>query len=359
MPRRLPLHLGIFAVMALSNAIVPILPSYGEGPFFQSAIYAGYFLGAFVTVIPAGMLSDRIGRLPVIRAGLLLTLFSGVLILAFPSPFTVLGARALEGVGAGLFVAAAMALVNSQPDHESLAGIFMGALNAGLVVGLLVTGSIDRAMGMETGGILLFTLLSTIPLALTILLREDATLRRPEAAFPRLIRDYVWLFLSAVILVGMTGAVTAIYPGFTGGEPAALATALALMHLATIGAVVLASRLHLPPVPTLQAASLAMVAGVLAVMASPLGFLAVGAIAGVVMIAQMAFLGSTGLRQGRVMGLYNASSYLGMTMLPAFAGVMAEYLSFTAAFLAVAALNLVVAGTIGRCACRLPQSQKN
>jgi hypothetical protein len=34
---------------------------------------------------------------------------------------------------------------------------------------------------------------------------------------------------------------------------------------------------------------------------------------------------------------------------------MAEYLSFAAAFLAVAALNLVVAGTIGRCACRLPQ----
>ncbi|MDD1658545.1 MAG: MFS transporter [Methanomicrobiales archaeon] len=359
MPRRFPLHLGIFAVMALSNAIVPILPSYGTGPFFQSAIYAAYFLGAFATVIPAGMLSDRVGRLPVIRAGLLLTLLAGVLILAFPSPFSVLGARVLEGVGAGLFVAAGMALVNSQPDHESLSGIFMGALNAGLVVGLLATGSIDRAMDRETGGILLFTILSAAPLLFTIILVEDATLRRPEAAFPQLIRDYVWLFLSAVILVGMTGAVTAIYPGFTGGDPAALATALALMHLATIGAVVVASRLHLPPVPTLQAASLAMVAGILAVMASPLAFLAVGAIAGVVMIAQMAFLGATGFRQGRVMGLYNASSYLGMTILPALAGITAEHLSFTAAFLAVAALNLVVTGTIGRCACRLPQSQKN
>ena len=357
MPRRLPLHLGIFAVMALSNAIVPILPSYGTGPLFQSAIYAAYFLGAFVTVIPAGVLSDRVGRVPVIRAGLLLTFISGVLILAFPAPLTVLGARVLEGVGAGLFVASAMALVNSPPDHESLSGIFMGALSMGLVVGLLATGSIDQAMGMGTGGILLFTILTAVPLVLTVLLREDATLQRPEAAFPQLIREYVWLYLSAVVLVGMTGAVTAIYPGFTGGEPAALATALALMHLATIGAVVLASRLHLPPVPTLRAASIAMVAGVLLVMASPLGFLAVGAIAGVVMIAQMAFLGVTGLRQGRVMGLYNAASYLGMTMLPALAGVTAEHLSFTAAFLAVAALNLLVAGTIGRCECRLPQAQ--
>jgi len=345
--------------MALSNAIVPILPSYGEGPFFQSGIYAAYFLGAFATVIPAGMLSDRVGRLPVIRAGLFLTLIAGMLILAFPSPFTVLGARALEGVGAGLFVAAAMALVNSQPDHESLSGIFMGALNAGLVAGLLATGSIDRAMGMETGGILLFTILSAVFLLSTLLLREDATLRRPEAAFPQLIRDYVWLFLSAVILVGMTGAVTAIYPGYTGGEPAALATALALMNLATIGAVIVASRLHLPPVPTLRVAAIAMVAGVLLVMASPLGFLAVGAIAGVVMIAQLAYLGATGLRQGRVMGLYNAASYLGMTMLPALAGLTAERVSFTAAFLLLSAFSLVVAGTIGRCECRLPQSQKN
>jgi MFS family permease len=359
MPRRLPLHLGIFTVMALSNAIVPVLPSYGTGPFIQSAIYAAYFLGAFATVIPAGMLSDRVGRLPVIRAGLLLTLLSGILLLAFPSPTTVLAARVLEGVGAGLFVAAAMALVNSQPDHESLSGIFMGALNAGLVVGLLATGSIDQAMQMETGGILLFTILSAVPLLATVILVEDTTLRRPEASFPHLIGDYVWLFLSAVILVGMTGALTAIYPGFAGGEPATLATAIAMMHLATIGAVVVASRLHLPPVPTLRAAAIAMVAGVLLVMATPLGFLMVGAIAGVVMIAQMAFLGSTGLRQGRVMGLYTASSYLGMTMLPALAGALAEHISFSAAFLAVAALNLVVAGTIGRCECRLPQSGKS
>jgi len=359
MPRRLPLHLGVFAVMALSNAIVPILPSYGTGPFLQAAVYAAYFLGAFATVIPAGAHSDRIGRIPVVRAGLVLTLLSGILILLFPSPLAVLSARALEGVGAGLFIAAAMALVNSQPDHEALSGIFMGSLNAGLVVGLLATGSIDQAMGTETGGILLFSVLSAVPLLLTVILREDTTLRRPEAPFPQLLTDYQWLFLSAVILVGMTGALTAIYPGYRGGEPVDLATALALMNLATIGAVLVASRLHLPPVPTLRAAAVAMVAGVLAVMATPLAFLAVGAIAGVVMIAQMAYLGSTGLRQGRVMGLYNASSYLGMTMLPALAGLLAESLSFSAAFLAMAALNLVVAATIGRCECRLPAPQKS
>ena len=359
MLRRIPLHLGVFAVMALSNAIVPILPSYGTSPFLQASIYAAYFLGAFATVIPAGALSDRIGRVPVVRAGLLLTLLSGILILAYPSPSTVLAARALEGVAAGLFVAAAMALVNSQPDREGLSGIFMGSLNAGLVVGLLATGSIDRAMGMETGGIFLFTLLSAVPLVLTVFLVEDTTLRRPEAPFVQLLGDYTWLFFSAVILVGMTGALSAIYPGYRGGEPVTLATALALMNLATIGAVLVASRLHLPPVPTLKAASLAMVAGVLAVMVSPLGFLAVGAIAGVVMIAQMAYLGSTGLRQGRVMGLYNASSYLGMTVLPALAGVLAEQISFTAAFLAVAGLNLAVTATIGRCECRLPAVQKN
>ena len=54
---RLPLYLGIFGVMALSNAIVPVLPSFAQGPALQSSIYALYFLGAFVTVISIGWLA--------------------------------------------------------------------------------------------------------------------------------------------------------------------------------------------------------------------------------------------------------------------------------------------------------------
>ena len=40
--------------MALSNAIVPVLPSYAEGSALQGVIYSAYFLGAFVTTFLAG-----------------------------------------------------------------------------------------------------------------------------------------------------------------------------------------------------------------------------------------------------------------------------------------------------------------
>jgi MFS family permease len=48
---------GSFFVMALSNAIVPVLPVYTGSSSLQGAIYAAYFLGAFLSTLPAGIFS--------------------------------------------------------------------------------------------------------------------------------------------------------------------------------------------------------------------------------------------------------------------------------------------------------------
>ncbi|MDP2797635.1 MAG: MFS transporter, partial [Methanoregula sp.] len=117
MRTRFTLFFGVFAVMALSNAIVPVLPSFAESSSLQGAIYAAYFLGAFVSTLPAGMLSDRIGHVPLIRLGLIITVISGISLSIIGSPFLVLAIRFIEGVGAGCFVAAAMSFVNSVPEH--------------------------------------------------------------------------------------------------------------------------------------------------------------------------------------------------------------------------------------------------
>ncbi len=144
MKTRLTIFLGVFAVMALSNAIVPVLPSYADSSSLQGAIYAAYFLGAFISTLPAGILSDRIGRVPLIRLGLIITVISGILLSCISSPFPVLGIRFLEGIGAGCFVAAAMSFVNSVPEHEKMSGYFMALLNAGLVFGLIAAGLAGR-----------------------------------------------------------------------------------------------------------------------------------------------------------------------------------------------------------------------
>ncbi len=309
MRERLPIYLGIFGVMALSNAIVPVLPAFGAGPALQGAIYSAYFLGAFLTVVPGGLLSDRVGRIPVIRAGLLITVASGLLILAVRDPLLVLGARGLEGLGAGLFVASAMSWMNSRADHEYISGEFMAILNLGLLLGLLGSGIIVQALGDGRAGILAFTLVSIVPAVLALFVRESLPGSGPTMVRPGLAGGAFWVYLSAVILVGATGAVTALYPSFTGRNPESLGIIIATMNLATIIAVLGASRLHLPPILTIRTASLLLAAAVLIVPFTPAGFALVGALLGFIMIAQLAYLAGTNLSQGKVMGSYNAASY--------------------------------------------------
>lgn len=356
------LYSGIFMVMALSNAIVPILPFYAEGTALQGAVYAAYFFGALITVLPAGIVSDRLGQRIFVQAGLLLTLSSGVLILLSTSPVGVLAARLLEGVGAGLFVPAAMSWVNSQPEHRRTSGAFMAALNLGLVVGLLGTGWTGTIAGMPevTGGIWLFTILTSAPLVLSVVIRDVRITNRAQTMAGSEVARYLWLFVSVVVLLGATGLVSSLYPEYTGAPQSLLSVQIALMHLATVVTVYLSAGMRLQPVPAIRASALSMAVSVLACYFSPLGFVLVGAVAGIAINAQLAFLAETGAPQGAVMGVFNVSSYCGMSLIPFLGGVLVELSgrNFLAAFAATSLFCILVAGTIGRCSCRLPLEQQ-
>jgi MFS family permease len=351
MRERVPILLGVFSVMALSNAIVPVLPSFAASATWQSAIYAAYFLGAFLFVLPAGIASDRIGQTSLIQAGLVLTLASGFAMAFAPSAWIVIAARGLEGVGAGLFIASAMSFVNSRPDHARFSGFFMAALNLGLLLGLLVSGAIANLYG-PIQGIIVFTGMAAIPFALSAFLPKGIPPQQARHNILAVGATYLWLYLSSVVLIGATGVVTALYPGYSGLEPAVIGLDIAWMNLATIVAVLIASRLVLPPLPTLRATAVLMAVAVLICAVHPIGFVAVGTIAGVVMIAQMAYLAGTGQSQGILMGFFNAASYAGMSALPFAAGVIADTAGYFTAFAAAAVLAALMALTIGRCPCR-------
>lgn len=342
MKQRLPLLLGVFVVMALSNSIIPILTDFAEGAAFQSAIFSAYFLGAFVTVLPAGIISDRIGKVPLIRTGLALTLVSGLLMVGSMHPAVSFGARLLEGIGAGLFVPSAMSWLNLQKDHTKMSGNFMAALNLGLVFGLLGTGWFAAQTGVSLGGAGLFTVLAAVSLALTIYVREPECADVIRTGIITVVRRYLWLFISCVVLVGVTGVVTTLYPEFTGGEPQVLALQIAGMNIATIVAVMLASRSHLEPIRTIRVSALVIAVSIALSYITPLGLILTGAAVGFVIIAQMTFLAETKVQQGVMMGLFNASSYAGMTLLPPAAGVIAEVIDFRAAFLLTAIISALM-----------------
>jgi MFS family permease len=353
----LSICLGVFSVMALSNAIVPVLPTYAPGPFVQGGIYSAYFLGAFFMTLPAGLMSDRYGRVKVMHSGLLVTLISGAILFVVSAPLVVIGARLLEGLGAGLFIAASMAYINSLPDHERMSGYFMASLNTGLVLGLILGGFFARYIMIPAAGIALFTILSLLPAVLCTFLAEPPNPRADEdirKLVKTLVTDHRWLWYSAIVLIGITGVIPSLYPEFSDIAPDQAGLWIASMSVATIVAVLVVSHMKLPPVPTIRIAALFMAVGVILSFYAPAGFLVIGALAGVVMIAQMAFLAEASDHQGAAMGLFSTTSYLGMSLLPFLAGFIAETTTFFLAFCATACAAVSVSLTIGRCACRLP-----
>jgi len=358
MRTRFTLFFGIFSVMALSNAIVPVLPSFADSSSLQGAIYAAYFLGAFISTLPAGMLSDRVGRVPLIRLGLIITVISGFSLSVIGSPFLVLAIRFIEGVGAGCFVSAAMSYVNSIPEHEKMSGYFMALLNAGLVAGLIAAGWLGGFFQQPALGIIFFSGCAIIPAVTGFFIRESpfTVQKRGSLVLLPLVKEYRYLLYSSVILIGITGVVVSLYPKFSGVSSHTVGIWIALMSVSTIIAVLIASRTSLPPVQTIRLCAVMMVFGVLISYYTPMGFIVIGAIAGVVMIAQMAYLADIKEHQGIAMGLFSTTSYLGMTALPFISGLIADYSGFFIAFCATAFCAVTVALTIDQCACRKPVS---
>ena len=354
--------LGVFALMALSNAIVPVLPAFAPGAAWEGAVYAAYFLGAFLSTLPGGILSDRYGRAPIIRAGLVLTTISGVLLFTLSGPLPVFVLRLIEGLGAGFFIAAGMSYVNSQPDHTRLSGYYLAVLNIGLVAGLAISGWLATWSGKPSSGIGVFTALSLAALVAGLILREDPVLS-PRAVTPGpgsreaagLIITHSRLWYSAIVLVGITGVVSSLYPGFSKEPADVLGVWIAAMSTATIVTVLVVSRFPLPARKAIRWSAVIMAGGVLLSFVSPVGFVVLGALAGVVMLAQMTVLAGEQNRQGLVMGMFSTASYLGMTILPFIAGVIAAYAGYFSAFVVTALFGVTVALSI--CGWHCPPSQ--
>ena len=349
MDERCALFAGIFSVMALSNAIVPVLTRYAPDSLWEGAIYAAYFFGAFVTTLPAGILSDRYGKVPVIRVGLVITAISGCLLALISAPVPVILLRFLEGAGAGFFVAAAMAHVNSLPDHARMSGVFMAILNAGLVVGLILSGWLAVHFSFPASGIIVFSVITIVATIASLTISTPRFISPiPNArVFVPLLHDYRWLWYSSIILVGITGVMISLYPKFSGLTPDILGIWIAGMSIATIVTVLVISQMPFSPVPVIRWASVLMTGSVMISFVTPLGFILIGAIAGVVMIAQMAFLAEVHEYQGTAMGLFSTTSYLGMAILPVLVGIVADRAGFFSAFCGTAILAGTVALTIG------------
>jgi len=130
--------LGLFMIM-------PVFAIYGQDLTGYSPMWVGIAIGAYgltqaLLQIPAGMLSDKIGRRPVIYGGLLIFAIGSLIAGFSESVYGVTLGRALQGCGAIASAILALAADNTREQQRSKAmgmiGVSIGlAFTVSMVVG--------------------------------------------------------------------------------------------------------------------------------------------------------------------------------------------------------------------------------
>jgi MFS family permease len=160
-------NLSVFAVFYLQERFASLQGASIEGMFGQLMLFVG--LAIFVSSIPAGWLSDKIGKKPVCAISGALALLGTIIIIVSPSSTMLYVGGGLIGLATGLFYSASWALgTGLVPKKE--AGRYLGIHNlagAGAgAIGAYIGGPIGDGIGFTAlmGIFGLLFLISTLAL---------------------------------------------------------------------------------------------------------------------------------------------------------------------------------------------------
>ncbi|WP_225181193.1 MFS transporter [Pectobacterium aroidearum] len=132
---------------SIANIALPTLTETFSAPFAQvQAVVIAYLAAMALSVVIAGRLGDRYGLKPVFVAGLGLFAVASLLCAIAPHLWQLIGARALQGVGAAFLMTLGMALLR-QTAGENHVGRAMGILGT--------VSALGTALGPSVGGLLL------------------------------------------------------------------------------------------------------------------------------------------------------------------------------------------------------------
>jgi MFS family permease len=140
--------LGLFMVL-------PVFALYAEGYTGSSAILVGLALGIYglsqgVLQIPFGLISDRVGRKPVIAAGMLLFLAGSILCAVADSVYVVVAGRALQGTGAvASVIMALLSDVTREQNRTRAMAAVGGSIGLSFAVAMVVGPLVASHWGMS------------------------------------------------------------------------------------------------------------------------------------------------------------------------------------------------------------------
>ena len=147
-------YLAILSVGENSTAIMAALPAMrsglGLGPATVEWVVNAYLLASAVFIVLGGDAADRFGARRSSAAGIALFALASLIIALAADGVMVVGARALQGVGAAFAVAGTLAAVSesaSDSDRGRMIGAWTGFLMLGFSIGPLAGGAVTHYAG--------------------------------------------------------------------------------------------------------------------------------------------------------------------------------------------------------------------
>lgn len=132
---------------SIANIALPALAEAFQAPFAQvQAVVVAYLAALTVSVVVAGRLGDTYGLRQMLVAGLTVFAAASLLCAVAPNLWLLIGARALQGIGAAFLMTLAMALMR-QTAGEARVGRAMGLLGT--------VSALGTALGPALGGLLI------------------------------------------------------------------------------------------------------------------------------------------------------------------------------------------------------------
>jgi len=156
MLRLLPLYVVGFCGYTGFSLLFPVIPKYADA-LGASLSVVGLVVGTFsyataLTMIPFGMLSDRIGRRSLLVTGLIIYTLAPLFYIMVADPLQLILVRVVHGLASAAFIPAANALVvdMSPPQRRGEAlGWFTAATMMGFVFGPITGGFLLHSYGFN------------------------------------------------------------------------------------------------------------------------------------------------------------------------------------------------------------------
>ena len=184
--------------MMMYTLVIPILPAYsttlGADELTIGVIFGAFSIALLLFSIPFGILSDHVGRRPLMVAGMFLLALTNLVFILSDNLYLLIIARVVQGISGAATWSAGLALIADTFDASergSKLGMAMAIMSAGTLAGPVVGGVIYDLLGYRMTFIL--------PSLLTLLLGSMFLLTAVPPRSPGEKGDYVKLLKKAPV----------------------------------------------------------------------------------------------------------------------------------------------------------------